>query len=121
MAVLSTKPRCAACGLKVAPGAATCPSCGTELAGPGTWTELSDWGIVRRRGRVWFVLSRGLFVGGSLALAAFATNWWSGSREPATYAVSVGSALAVGLLITWTYWHSAEREYRAAGESAHND
>src|SRR5690606_3675372 len=56
MGVLSTKLRCRACGARLPDGdGRTCPTCFSELADVGIWSELTEWGETRKKGRAHFI------------------------------------------------------------------
>ena len=120
MTTLSTTLRCNHCGSKLrSEGVNTCPRCNSDLSRVGVWSELREWGEVRKRGRQRFILIRGVLGCGGLItfgmLLGYCIAHWGFGKGDLFFALGV-SVLSVigGLIFNIWYWQSAEREYVAA-------
>lgn len=119
MAVLSTQVRCNRCGARLSePRLAECPSCHSDLAQAGVWSELLEWGETRQMGRTRYVWLRGVLGhGGLMALGTSLGVLLFGDMPLLANIWLVGASLVGGYCLGRWYWQSAEREYQAADEA----
>src|SRR5262249_41378751 len=116
MGVLDTRLRCDNCGARLPANAvAECPNCHSDLAQVGVYSELLEWGKVRRAGRtrsVWqgWVLGWG----GLLPLGMSLGFFLRGDTPWPVYLWLVSASLIAGYFLGRWYWGAAEREYQAA-------
>jgi len=93
-----------------------CPGCQAELSRENLTSELKEWGEIRQRGIVPFIMWRGVLPFSVFGIAVLVNDWHQGRAWTFGIIVAAWTVLG-GLFFGWLFWSKAEKQYQAARES----